>query len=162
MKQYSLAIVVVLLFAACANAQEAHKVWAKFFAGTWEISGGDGVAEMNMKLAAKGSALIGTTKDDKGREAAWIFGWDNGKQQMIHGWFGEDGEIGGVSYKIEDKDTLRGPGVSRSSQGEMKGTVTVRRTGDNRYTVQWTDVTLDGAKADDLNLVVERKRPAGR
>jgi hypothetical protein len=162
MKQYSLSIVVVLLSAACANAQEAHKAWAKFFAGTWEISGGNGVAEMNMQLAAKESALIGTTKDDQGRESAWIFGWDNGKQRMIHGWFGEDGDIGGVSYKIEDNDTLRGPGVSRSSQGEMKGTVTVRRTGNNRYTVQWTDVTLDGAKADDLNLVVERKRPAGK
>ena len=62
--------------------------------------------------------------------------WDHGKKQMIRGWFGEDGEIGGVSYKIEDKDTLRGPGVSRSSQGEMKGTVTVKRTGDDRYTVQ--------------------------
>jgi hypothetical protein len=162
MKQRSLAIVVVLVFAASANAQEAHKEWAKFFAGTWEISGVDGVAEMNMKLAAKGSALIGTTKNDQGREAAWIFGWDNDKKRMIHGWFGEDGEVGVVSYNIVEKDTLRGPGVVRTSEGEMKGKVTVQRTGDNRYTVQWTDVTRDGAKADDLNLVVERKQSTGR
>ena len=158
MKQYSLAMVMVLLSAACANAQDAHKEWAKFFAGTWEISGADGVAEMNMKLAAKGTALIGTTKNDKGGEAAWIFGWNGNSKRMIHGWFGDEGEAGHVSYEIMDKDTLRGPGVSRSAEGDMKGMVTVKRTSDNRYTVQWTEVTLNGAKADDLNLVVERKK----
>ncbi len=160
MKQFSLTLVVVLMFATCANAQEAHKTWAKFFAGTWEISGAEGVAEMNMKLVAKGAALIGTTKDNEGREAAWIFGWDGVQQRMIHGWCGDNGEVGLVSYEIKDENTLTGRGAVRSAEGEMKGTVTVKRTAENRYTVDWTDVTVDGAKSDNLNLVVERKPAA--
>ena len=111
---------------------------------------------MDLKLAAKGTSVIGTGKDEAGRESAWIMGWDVVANRAIHAWFGDEGENGYVVYEVVDEKTLRGPGVSRSPDGVGKGTVTLTRTGDNRYTVKWTEVTVDDKESDDVNLVVER------
>ncbi len=80
--------------------------------------------------------------------------WDGAEKRVVHEWFGDDGEHGRATYEILNEDSLRGPGVSRSSEGLMKGTVTIKKSSEKRYTVQWTEVTLNGQKSDDLNLVV--------
>ena len=84
-------------------------------------------------------------------------GWDGAEKRVVHEWFGDDGEHGRVTYEILNENSLRGPGVASSSEGIMKGTVTLKKSGEKRYTVQWTEVTLNGQKSDDLNLVVEKK-----
>jgi hypothetical protein len=156
MKKFSIAAVIVLVASTAANADDHNKTWAKFFAGKWVIVGGESKGEVDLKLVAKGTSVIGTGKDAEGRESAWILGWDVVANRAIHAWFGDEGENGYVVYEVVDETTLRGPGVSRGPDGVSKGTVTLKRTGDDRYTVQWREVTTDGEEGEDLNLVVER------
>ncbi len=156
MKKFSIAALVVFVASSSAFADHHHKTWAKFFAGKWVVVGGGTKGEMDLRLAAKGTSVIGTGKDEEGRESAWILGWDGAANRAIHAWFGDEGEHGHAIYEFVDDNTLRGPGVSRNSDGVMKGTVTLKRTSNDRYTVQWTAVTVDDKEANDLNLVVER------
>ena len=113
-------------------------------------------AKLDLRLAAKGTSVIGTGKDEKGRESAWILGWDGVANRAIHAWFGDEGEHGHAIYEmVDDDDASRARSFPRLRR-RMKGTVTLKRTSDDRYTVQWTEVTVDEKEADDLNLVVER------
>jgi hypothetical protein len=61
------------------------------------------------------------------------------------------------SYKIVDETTLSGPVILHSENGTTKAVVTLKKTADNRFTVHWSNVMVDGENADDWNLVVERK-----
>ena len=126
MKQLSLAVIVSLITVSSARAEQDYKAWNKYFAGTWKITGAGPEGELKIEVVAKGTAGIGTGKDTDGKESAWIMGWDGAEKRVVHEWFGDDGEHGRATYEILNENSLRGPGVSRSSEGLMKGTVTIR------------------------------------
>ena len=155
MKHLALAIIFALTAVSSASAEHHHIPWIKYFEGTWKGSGGE-TTEWQIKLVAKDTCGIGTMKDGEGEESAWIVAWDAAEKRLIHEWFTEKGDHGCVSYTIIDAKTLRGPVVLTTADGETKATVTVKKSGDKRFTVHWTDVTLNGKKTDNLDIVMEK------
>jgi hypothetical protein len=155
MKRLCLTVVVALMLGGTANAEHHHKAWNKFFAGSWELQLQELGGQMDLKLVGDGVAVIGTGKSDSGEVGAWIMGWDPAEKLIVHQWFGTD--HGRVLYKSVDDKTLRGPGEIHGSDKVTKGTVTITKKNEDSYTVHWTDVTVDGQKADDIRLTVRRK-----
>lgn len=158
MRTLSLTLLTLLLSASVVAAEQPHRVWLKYLAGSWKYDNGrGGGGEFEWKLVAGGNALIGTGKASNGIEDAWAFGWDARELSIVSDWFTAADQHARVSYRIVDDQTISGPAVVTEASGITKATVTVKRVSDNEYTVHWTNMTVNGTKADDLKLVVARK-----
>jgi hypothetical protein len=148
--------ITAIVFVLCATAANAdsHKDWIKYFAGSWELKLG---GKFDLKLVADGNAAIGTLKSANSEdESAFIIGWDPSEERIIHEWFGE-ATHGRVAYEIVDDKTLRGPGVFHRSTEKATMTVTITKENEDMYTADWTDVIVNGQKADGPHFELQRK-----
>lgn len=157
MRTFLAAFALVLFSTTTVSADNHHKEWMKYLSGSWEWVGEDDEGgKLQWKVAARGNALIGTSKNKNGEESAWIHGWDGTDETLIVSWFGEAGVHGQVAYKIVDATMLSGPASLHDDRGTTKAIVTIKKSSDDRFTVRWSEVTVNGEEAEDLNLVVER------
>jgi len=139
---------------AGSTAIADHKEWNKYLAGSWDVNNGEG--EQDFRLAVDGNVVVGTGKSAAGEESVWVLGWDPAEKTIIHEWFGADTH-GRAVYKIIDDKTLRGTGVYSESGNLTKGAVTVLKKDDTTFTVKWTEVSANGKKSPDFDVVVKRK-----
>ena len=158
MKTFSLVIALVVFSTTSALAEEQHEDWFKYFEGTWTWKNAEGVGgEVTWKAVAANTANIGTGKSDDGTKSAWLSGWSAKEKRIITQWFNEKGAQGLVRYKIQDANTLTGPGITHGDDGTTKAVVTMEKNNEKQFTVYWRERTVDGEKAEDVVLVAKRK-----
>ena len=165
-------LLIVLTAGSVTQGADDAQEWLRFFVGKWErkreiqVEGEEKVVETatsSCKLAADGKAAVSTGKWDNGTKWAMIAGTI---PEVLH--FEQGLNSAGLRWSIDysqvNPTTLKGTMTGMVEGKKIEGTITLTKTGDNSYQVEWESKNEDGqivrAKATNtrLNTKSEKKK----
>lgn len=162
-------MLIVLTAGSVTRAADDAQEWLNFFVGKWErkreieVEGQEKLVETakwSGKLAADGKAVVINGKWDNGTKWVMIAGTIPEVFHFEQG-LNSAGLRWSIDYSQANPTTLKGTMTGMVEGKKTEGTISLMKTGDNSYKVEWESKNEDGqivrAKAENTRLTRKSK-----